>query len=100
MIITSIITHTKIRWKEKDFFPKKSTGVGMKLCERELCFIKHNISRNVHATSCNIKAFNTFVLSTVPKEDALCGTKDELTSVTGAKVRPTCTTEHMKSSVI
>ena len=60
-----------MRWKEKDFLPKKSTGIGMYFLKGKLSFIENDIARNIHSTSGNIEALNTLVLCTIAKEDTL-----------------------------
>ena len=58
-------------WKEKDFLVKKSTGIRVEIYERKNSLIKNNIMRDIYSTGRNIKAFNAFVLGTLPQKNTL-----------------------------
>jgi hypothetical protein len=63
-------------------------------------FIKCDISRDVNTASRHIKALEALVKVAIAKEHTLCGPELHLMFIIGAKIRPTCTSEHPKKGVI
>jgi hypothetical protein len=57
--------------QEKDFFAKKSTGIGMKISKGKHRFIKNNVTGYIYSTSFDIKTFDSFVHGAIPKEYTL-----------------------------
>lgn len=89
-----------MRGQEKNLLAKKCSGVGMKINKWEVCFIEDHISRDVNPASRNIKAFDAFVLSTVPDKDTLLGAKHEHSIIIWSKSWLTCATKDTKGVVI
>jgi hypothetical protein len=64
-----------VKWKKKNFLFKKSTSIRVKVLKWKDCFIKNNITRNIDATSGDIKTFDTLMERTVAQKDTPFGTK-------------------------
>ena len=89
-----------MRWEEKYFLSKEGSIIWMKFGKRELSFIKHNITGDVHTTGGHIKTLDTFMLCTITKKDALLRSKHKFPRVVGKKVWPTGTPKNTKCGVI
>jgi hypothetical protein len=66
----------------------------MKIFERENCFIKDNIPRDVNTSTRHLKTLDPFVARTVADKDTLCGAKGKLAFIIGSQVGPAGTTKN------
>jgi hypothetical protein len=66
----------------------------MKVLKGKHSFIKDDISRDIHRTSGNFKAFDPFVAGTIAKKNTLFRPKGKFTFAVWTQIRPTSTTKN------